>query len=123
MKTKRTKKQMARDENRVLSMIAKRPGLKSSEYLPLLGGLSMNNWHRSTAPLLDSGDVFKIAGRWFHIERMPKSVTVVIDSEEEPIVAAIRAIENEIVRLEASKTSMEIQMTELNAVARVLESL
>tara|TARA_R100000808_G_scaffold21612_1_gene46718 strand:+ start:222 stop:566 length:345 start_codon:yes stop_codon:yes gene_type:complete len=113
---------MARDQRRTLNLIEKKPGLKSRQYCELLE-MTMEQWHYDTRVLSDSGAIFRIAGRWFHINRMPEQVIVKVHSEEDPTIAALRAIESKITELELMKTSLELQMTELNEAARLLESL
>ena len=122
MRSKRTKKQMARDHKRLLSAIKQTAGLKSSDYMEILN-IPLHQWQTDIKGLIASGAVFRIARRYFSIEHMPEQVVVRVESEEDPTVSALRIIETKITELELMKVSLELQMAELNEAARLLESL
>ncbi len=122
MRSKRTQKQTARDQRRLHNAIKQNSGLKSSDYMELLD-IPLYRWQTDIKSLVNSGAVFRIARRYFDIEYMPEQVIVRVESEEDPTIAALRAIESKITELELMKASLELQMTELNEAARLLESL
>ena len=122
MKRQRTKKQMERDEKRILTLMKHERG-NTSAYFVTRTNMTEHQFGWHARKLKSAGKVFKIGLRWYHIDDLPDGTTITVEASEDPIVGAIRSIEERIQELESKSRDIEEELIALNESAKVLEHL
>lgn len=121
-KMKRTKKQMARDERRVLSAIKKERGRTTNYYLSKIH-IPENQFYTTVRQLKDDGKLFKIGLLWFHMDDLPEGATITVQADEDPIIAATRALEIRIQSIECKVAELAEERKALEAAVKTLDDL